>query len=80
MNNGFVMTKGIIASTGKELTDSYIRIDAVIEPGVSGGALVNERAELIGILKGRGESDYYETLGYVIPIDNVVKDLQEHYR
>ncbi|MDV7188510.1 trypsin-like peptidase domain-containing protein [Lutibacter sp. TH_r2] len=54
------VTAGIISAKGRDLegntdrlgrniTDSFIQTDAAVNPGNSGGALVNTRGELIGI-------------------------------
>ncbi len=49
------VTAGIVSAKGRDLAnnnnkiESYIQTDAVVNPGNSGGALVNTRGELIGI-------------------------------
>ena len=49
------VTAGIISAKGRDLkgngaiTDSFIQTDAAVNPGNSGGALVNTKGELIGI-------------------------------
>ena len=48
------VTAGIISAKGRDLDgnssiDSFIQTDAAVNPGNSGGALVNTRGELIGI-------------------------------
>ncbi|HEY9168738.1 MAG TPA: trypsin-like peptidase domain-containing protein [Lutibacter sp.] len=48
------VTAGIISAKGRELKgnntiDSFLQTDAAVNPGNSGGALVNTRGELIGI-------------------------------
>lgn len=49
------VTAGIISAKGRDLkgngniTDSFLQTDAAVNPGNSGGALVNSRGELIGI-------------------------------
>ena len=48
------VTAGIISAKGRDLegnsnTESFIQTDAAVNPGNSGGALVNTRGELIGI-------------------------------
>lgn len=51
---GQTLTMGIISATGRrglEIEDyeDFIQTDAAVNPGNSGGALVNVRGELIGI-------------------------------
>jgi Do/DeqQ family serine protease len=53
-NLGTTVTAGIISAKGRDLKgnnkiENFIQTDAVVNPGNSGGALVNERGELIGI-------------------------------
>jgi S1-C subfamily serine protease len=57
-NLGTTVTAGIISAKGRSLEipgdnefklDSYIQTDAALNPGNSGGALVNTRSELVGI-------------------------------
>ncbi|WGH75789.1 trypsin-like peptidase domain-containing protein [Tenacibaculum tangerinum] len=48
------VTAGIVSAKGRDLTgnkniDAFIQTDAAVNPGNSGGALVNTRGELIGI-------------------------------
>ena len=48
------MTAGIVSAKGRDLEgnssiDSFIQTDAAVNPGNSGGALVNTRGELVGI-------------------------------
>ena len=53
-NLGTTVTAGIVSAKGRDLKgnkhiDNFIQTDAVVNPGNSGGALVDERGELIGI-------------------------------
>ncbi len=54
-NLNSTVTAGIISAKGRDLQgngnviDSFIQTDAAVNPGNSGGALVNTRGELIGI-------------------------------
>jgi len=49
------VTAGIVSAKGRDLkgngsiTDSFIQTDAAVNPGNSGGALVNTKGELVGI-------------------------------
>ncbi len=72
---GIVSGKGRFipgADNGAPLINDFIQIDAMIDPGNSGGPLVNMNGEVIGINSigvGRGQ-------GFTIP-SNVVKDVAD---
>ncbi|MFN3745852.1 MAG: trypsin-like peptidase domain-containing protein [Hyphomicrobiaceae bacterium] len=78
-------TMGIVSAVmrteiGHEAFEDYLQIDAQINKGNSGGALVNARGELIGIntviAGGRGQGF---TIGFAIPI-NMAMVVQEQIR
>ncbi len=53
-NLGTTVTSGIVSAKGRDLKgnkriDNFIQTDAVVNPGNSGGALVNTEGQLIGI-------------------------------
>lgn len=61
--------------------ESFIQTDAAVNPGNSGGALVNERGELIGIVTAIASADgYYTGYSFAIPsnlVKKVAADLKE---
>jgi serine protease Do len=74
----FTVTAGIISAKGRplpgllgglyEITD-YIQTDAAINPGSSGGPLVNIRGEVIGINSAIASSTgFYAGYGFAIPV------------
>lgn len=79
-------TNGIISGLDREInTDgrvqNYIQTNAAVNPGNSGGPLINERGEVIGIVTMKtivaGYDDYgnaisAEGLGYAIPINDAL--------
>jgi len=74
---GQTVTMGIVSATGRgglgiEDYEDFIQTDASINPGNSGGALVNTKAELIGIntaiLSGSGGN---QGVGFAVPVDMV---------
>jgi serine protease DegQ len=78
-------TMGIVSAVmrteiGHEAFEDYLQIDAQINKGNSGGALVNARGELIGIntviAGGRGQGF---TIGFAIPI-NMAMTIQKQIR
>jgi serine protease DegS len=87
------VTHGIVSATGRSQLgvatfESFIQTDAAINAGNSGGALVNERGELIGINtavlnKSGGGGISVEGIGFAIPVNlvrGVMKDILDHGR
>lgn len=78
-NQGLSLAKGIISKTRVNIvmsnrTATVIASDAYIAEGNSGGALINENNQLIGITSFRLKDDFGNTIygmGYSIPIDIV---------
>ena len=67
------VTMGIISATGRSNVgivdyEDFIQTDAAINPGNSGGALVDGRAELIGINTAiYSETGGYQGIGFAVP-------------
>ncbi len=58
------------SSSGSYAIENFIQTDAVINPGNSGGALVNLRAEVIGINTAiQTTTGYYQGYGFAVPIN-----------
>jgi len=79
---GQSVTTGVVSALNREVsTDSYvqdmIQIDAAINGGNSGGALLNSRGEVVGINTAKYSSNSsitsasVEGMGFAIPISNV---------
>jgi serine protease Do len=70
---GQTVTMGIVSATGRANVgivdyEDFIQTDAAINPGNSGGALVNLRAELIGINTAiLSKSGGYQGIGFAVP-------------
>ncbi len=77
---GQTVTQGIISATGRHelgLTtfENYIQTDAAINPGSSGGALINTRGELVGINTAIfSQSGGSQGIGFAIPV-NLASDV-----
>ncbi len=83
------VTAGIVSAKGRNINilggatsiESFIQTDAAVNPGNSGGALVNTFGELIGINTAIvTESGSYEGYSFAVPsnlVQKVVRDLRE---
>lgn len=70
------VTRGIVSALGRSIGSltGLIQTDAAINPGSSGGPLVNSRGEVIGINTAvRGGA---ENIGFAIPVDAVREFLE----
>lgn len=88
-NLSSTVTAGIVSAKARNINilrgsysiESFIQTDAVVNPGNSGGALVNEKGELIGINTAIiSESGGYEGYSFAIPanlVRKVVRDIRE---
>lgn len=80
------VTAGIISAKGRDLggnkkIESYLQTDAAVNPGNSGGALVNTRGELVGINTAiSSQTGSYVGYSFAVPSNiakKVVEDLME---
>lgn len=84
------VTAGIVSARGRSIDiletqdriESFIQTDAAVNPGNSGGALVNTNGELIGINTAIiTRSGRYEGYSFAVPgnlVRKVIKDLRDH--
>lgn len=75
------VTAGIVSAKGRDLkgngdvTDSFIQTDAAVNPGNSGGALVNVRGELVGINTAiSSQTGSYVGYSFAVP-SNIAKKI-----
>ena len=60
---------------------TLLQLDAKLNLGMSGGAVVNLRGELVGITTGGGDAEGYDAqAGYAIPIDTMGRRIVETLR
>jgi len=78
------VTAGIISAKGRSLSESnnmmqsFIQTDAAVNPGNSGGALVNAKGELIGINTAiSSQTGSYIGYSFAIPSNNVKKIVED---
>lgn len=84
------VTAGIVSATGRNIgiidkrtaIESFIQTDAAVNPGNSGGALVNTQGELVGINSAiSSRSGTYEGYSFAVPSNiarKVVEDLKKY--
>ncbi|MCA0238564.1 MAG: Do family serine endopeptidase [Bacteroidetes bacterium] len=83
------VTAGIVSAKGRNINilgggasiESFIQTDAAVNPGNSGGALVNTAGELVGINTAIiTESGSYEGYSFAVPsnlVQKILRDLKE---
>ena len=78
---GQSVTTGVVSAIGREVTlqndttgqtytNKLLQTDAAVNPGNSGGALLNMNGELIGIVSAKYSDTDVEGMGYAIPISD----------
>ena len=72
------VTKGIVSATDRMVTTSMssmacIQHDAAINPGSSGGALLNEYGQIIGVNYSKMAETSYEGMSFAVPSATAVK-------
>lgn len=66
------VTAGIVSALGRTVKladidiENCIQFDAAVNPGNSGGALLNMWGQVVGIVSAKMESDYYDGIGFAI--------------
>ncbi len=87
-NLNSTVTAGIVSAKGRDLdgggakVQSFIQTDAAVNPGNSGGALVNTRGELIGINTAiASRTGSYVGYSFAVPSNNarkIIEDIMEY--
>ena len=75
-------TQGIVSALGREIEVEgrimhYVQTDAAVNPGNSGGPLVNQAGLVVGVTSAKISSTYTEGLGFAIPINDAVPVIEE---
>lgn len=73
----FTITEGIVSSP-RQLMDGlqYIQTDAAVNPGNSGGPLINAEGKVIGITTAKFQNA--DNVGFALPIDHLEKILEAY--
>ena len=80
------VTVGIVSGLNRQVTgengvSTMIQTDAAVNPGNSGGALVDASGKLIGVVSAKISSTDVEGIGFAIPIDDaltILNSLKEY--
>lgn len=88
---GQSVTTGVISAKEREVTlkddsgntisNKLIQTDAAVNPGNSGGALLNSNGQVIGIVSAKYSDTSVEGMGYAIPISQaktIIDDLMQN--
>ncbi|MEO1651994.1 MAG: trypsin-like peptidase domain-containing protein [Bacteroidota bacterium] len=71
----FTVTDGIVSSPEQPMDGRYyIQTDAAVNPGNSGGPLVNLRGEVVGVTTSKFANA--DNVGFAIPVKDLVLDLE----
>ena len=79
---GLSVTTGVISRPSETIAINgmpmtLLRTDAAVNSGNSGGGLFNLNGELIGIVNAKIAADTVDNIGYAIPSETVVKNLND---
>lgn len=72
---GQSVSKGILSGKRKIEEHVYIQTDLAVNPGNSGGPLLNAQGEIIGVIQSKLVGKGIEGLGFAVPIAEVTKRL-----
>lgn len=71
----YSVTKGIVSAVRDDGNTKLVQIDAAVNPGNSGGPLINEFGSVVGIVSSKISLQGIEGLGFAIPIGEAVDKL-----
>ena len=77
---GQSVAKGILSGKRKIKEKIYIQTDMAVSPGNSGGPLLNEKGEIIGIVQRKIVDEGVEGIGFAIPVDKAIEVLNIELR
>lgn len=69
------VTRGIVSGIRQDESQSLIQTDAPVNPGNSGGPLLNHRGEVLGIVNAKMSGMGIEGLGFAISISQALENL-----
>ncbi len=72
---GQSLSKGIISGKRKLDDRIFTQLDMAVSPGNSGGPLLNEKGEIIGVVLSKIVDEGVEGIGFAVPAEVLIKDL-----
>jgi S1-C subfamily serine protease/WD40 repeat protein len=72
------VTRGTVSSTIVRKGQKFLQIDAAVNPGNSGGPLIDERGEVIGVVTAKLAGELISNVAFAVPTDQVQKLLARH--
>lgn len=76
LTGGYVSVMGRRANVASNYSMKYIQTDTAINPGSSGGALLNMYAQVVGITSSKIAGEEYEGMGFAVPM-TIVKQVAD---
>jgi S1-C subfamily serine protease len=73
---GQSISKGILSGKRKHEEIVYIQTDVAVSPGNSGGPLLNNKGQIIGIIQRKLIGAGIEGVGFALPIETALKQLK----
>lgn len=81
LGEGLSLTKGVISAINKKLIQypnvNFLQVDAAINEGCSGGMVINQRGELVGIICTKISEEYSTGISYIISSTDVLEFVSE---
>jgi serine protease Do len=84
---GQSVTTGVISALNREvsiqndngntISNKLIQTDAAVNPGNSGGAMLNMKGEVVGIVSAKYSDTSVEGMGYAIPISSASSTIEK---
>lgn len=76
LGNGIKVTRGIVAGIVDRETGKRFQIDAAVNPGNSGGPVVNDRGQVLGVASSKLIGMELTRVGFCVPAERVLSLLK----
>ncbi len=72
---GQSISKGILSGKREKEGHIYLQLDMAVSPGNSGGPLLNDKGEILGVIQRKIVDTGIEGIGFAIPSDKLIEAL-----